>query len=130
MVELENKSESLIAQPIAFARRQIVNAFAFDENGAVIGAVQCAEQMQQRALAGRGNPNDADKLAPLHFQVDALQHRDRDRVLAVRLVQVNSREEGSLIRHGYESPKFTRDALAGRVTGSASASRLWLRTKV
>src|SRR3989442_14417666 len=36
-------------------------------------AVECAEQMQQRALPRSRRPDDRDELAPSHFDVDAPQ---------------------------------------------------------
>ena len=89
VVELEDEAERLVAQLIAALRRQVVDASAVEEDFALVGPVEGAEQVQQRALAGAGGADDAEELARLDLQIEAAQHFRLDGVLAVGLVQLD-----------------------------------------
>src|ERR1051325_1481334 len=93
MVELKNEAEGAIAQLIAFVRRQIVNAPAFEMNAAVIGLVQGAEQVQHGALARTRCADDAEKFAFIDIDVQAAQHLDAVGVLDIGLAQVQSTQQ-------------------------------------
>ena len=86
VVELEDEAEGLVAQLVAAARRQVVDALAVEMDLALVGPVEDAEQVQQRALAGAGGADDAQELARMHLQVEAAQHFRLDGVLAVGLL--------------------------------------------
>ena len=99
MVELEDEAERLIAQPIALLGGQIVDALGVEKNAALVGLVERAEQMQQRALAAAGTADDAEKLAGVHFEIHSGQHRHLDGVLAIGLVNVDRRQQRQIIEH-------------------------------
>lgn len=53
-----------------------VNTLAVDENVAGVGAVDAAQDVEQRGLAGAGRPQQHAEFAFSHGQVDAFQHLD------------------------------------------------------
>lgn len=53
-----------------------VNTLAVDENVAGVGAVDAAQDVEQRGLAGAGRPQQHAEFAFFHGQVDAFQHLD------------------------------------------------------
>ena len=85
MIELKHHAEVSVAQDIAPGRRQIVDAIAFETNLARVGSIERGEQVQQRGLAAAARADDRDELALMHGQLDALQHRNRQRSLAITL---------------------------------------------
>ena len=86
VVELEDEAEGLVAQLVALAGRQVVDASAVEADAALVGPVEGAEQVQQRALAGAGGADDAEELAGADVQVDAAQDADDVGVAAIGLV--------------------------------------------
>ena len=64
-----------VAEFVARAVRQIVDALAVEQNLADVGGVEQTEQMQQRALAGPRLADDGDELAVPHADIHAAQHR-------------------------------------------------------
>src|SRR5262249_4014305 len=52
-----------------------------------VRGVERAEQVQQRALPRAGRPDDAEELAGLHLQVQAVEHPHLDGMTAVSLVE-------------------------------------------
>ena len=99
VVKLENKTERLISQEIALLGRQIIDAFAIQKNAAIIGLVERAEHVQQRAFAAAGAADDAEKLAGEHVEIQPGQHRHLDGVLAIGLVNADRRHQGQIIAH-------------------------------
>ena len=57
------KPKVWLRSAVALLGRQVVDAFAVEVNGALVGLVEGAEQVQQRALARAGGADDAEKLA-------------------------------------------------------------------
>lgn len=53
-----------------------VNTLAVDENVAGVGAVDAAQDVEQRGLAGAGRPQQHAEFAFFHGQVDAFQYLD------------------------------------------------------
>jgi hypothetical protein len=94
VIELKDETERAVAKGVALKGGQVVDAFILQANLTLIGPVERAEQMEQRALTGAGSPDNADELAVLHLQIDAAQHVDALGVLAVGLVQVDGVEQG------------------------------------
>ena len=86
-VRLRSSSRSAVGQ--------VVDAPAVEQDRAVVGRVERAEQVQQRALARPGRADDREELAVLDLEVDAAQHRDHVLALAVGLVQLDRRAGGS-----------------------------------
>ena len=54
----------------------IGHTLAVDENVAGVGAVDAAQDVEQRGLAGAGRPQQHAEFAFFHDQVDAFQHLD------------------------------------------------------
>ena len=54
----------------------IGHTLAVDENVAGVGAVDAAQDVEQRGLAGAGRPQQHAEFAFFHGQVDAFQHLD------------------------------------------------------
>ena len=71
---------------------QVVDPLAGVVDFALVGRVERAQQVQQRALAGAALADDRQKLAATHAQAHAPQHGHFDRALAVALVQVDGEE--------------------------------------
>ena len=72
-VELEDESDVLVAKGghASFAEGEGVDAV--DADGAGVGSVECADDLQQGGLAGSAGPDDGDNLVVLHFYVDAFE---------------------------------------------------------
>ena len=62
-------------------------------DGAVVGLVERAQQVQERALAGARGADDAQELAGIDLQVEAAQHAHLVGVPAVGLVQARGAQE-------------------------------------
>ena len=67
------------------AVEQVVDAIAFKVNLALVGRVERGEEMQQRALATTAGSDDGDELAFANGELDALEHGNLQRALAVAL---------------------------------------------
>ena len=89
MVKLENEAERLIAQLVALLGRHIVDTAALQIDAALVGTVQGAQQVQQRAFAGAGRADDAEELAVFDGEVQPAQDRNDDRIFAVGFVQID-----------------------------------------
>ena len=115
MVELEDEAEDAVTQPVALLGGQVVDALAVELDLALVGLVQRAEQVQQRALARARSCRRCSETRRRAPQVDALEHRGDDGVLAVSLVQPGGGEQ----RDGSDmktSPwgSFSRDPVGER----------------
>src|SRR5262245_490634 len=104
MVELEDEAEGLVAQPVALLGGQVVDAVAFEKDGAVVGPIERADEVQERAFAGAGGADDAKELTVRDFEIEAAQHLDLVRVAAVRLLQSDGVQKGG--RPGHASCSF------------------------
>src|SRR5262245_19509162 len=87
MIKLEDEAEGAIAQDVAGARRQAVDASPVEADRPLIRLVEGAHQVQQRALARARRADNREELAIAHLELDALQHLHLDGVLAVGLLQ-------------------------------------------
>src|SRR5262245_20619029 len=61
VVELKDEAERLIAELVALARGQVINAFTFESHFTLVRAVEGAEQVQQCALARAGRADNAEE---------------------------------------------------------------------
>jgi hypothetical protein len=72
--ELEDEADRPRAQrgepPVARG----VDAFAVELDGAVVGAVEPRDQVQEGRLAGARAPDDGDELAALHVELGPVEH--------------------------------------------------------
>ena len=98
VVELENHAERLVAQRVAFGRRQVVDPSAAEMHLAAVGRVERAQQVQKRALARAALADDRQELAPADFEIDTPQHRNLDVSLAVAFFQLRRPQpNGSIV---------------------------------
>ena len=74
MVKLVHKTEVAIAQNSLRCRCDFRQVLPHQLHAATGGCVQCAQQMQQGALARTGGSHDGQSFAAAHAQIDALQH--------------------------------------------------------
>ena len=88
MVELEDETERLIAQPVPPFHGQVVDAFTFQADLPPVRRIDGAEQMQQGALPRPGCADHAEELAGVHLQVQPLEHAHLHRILVVGLVHL------------------------------------------
>ena len=93
VIELEDHAQAAIADPIALARRQIVDPPAFEMHFARVGCVERGQQVQQRALARPALPHHGRELAAAGGEVDAAEHGNGDLPLAEALVQAVRHEQ-------------------------------------
>src|SRR5262249_36898090 len=110
VVELEDEAEGAVAEVVAAAGGDVVDAFAVQQDAAVVGVVEGAEQVQEGALAGAGGADDAEELAGPDGEVEAGEDGDLEFVLAVGLVEVAGRQQG-------ESRFHARTPFAGFARG-------------
>src|SRR5262249_37294707 len=89
MIELEDVTERLIAEQIALVGGQVIDATAIEIDSPLVWPIQRAEQVQERALAGAGGADDAEKFAACQLEIEPAQDWDLDGVLAIRLVQID-----------------------------------------
>ena len=87
VVELEDEAEGAVAEAVAPAVGQVVDPQAVELDGAGVGRVEQAEQMEERTLARAAGPDDGDELAALDLQVDPAEYRHFVPALAVRLLE-------------------------------------------
>ena len=57
-------------------------------------SIERPQQMQQCALARAALPDNCQKLAAAHFEIDSQQHRNIERAFAVVLFQIDRGEMG------------------------------------
>ncbi len=87
VIELEDHAELLVAQRVAPAARQVVDALAVEMDFAGVRPVERGQQVQQRALARPALTDDRQELAVAHLEVDAAQDRNLDLPFAIALFQ-------------------------------------------
>ena len=78
MMELVDEAERAIAQHPRAPLAQRVNVLPVDPHLCpVVGAIQPAENLQQRRLAGAGRADDCEPLAASDSEVHAPQHLEQ-----------------------------------------------------
>ncbi len=93
-----------VAQEVAAARRQIVDAVAFEVDLAGVGRVERAEQVQQRALAGAALADDRQELAAADSSRSTPCSTGISmRAFAIALAQVHSGE----VNRGFDERRLT-----------------------
>ena len=75
VVELVDETQVPVAQIALHAGAQLRQVLAHQLHAAAGGRIERAQQVQQGALAGTRGADDGQRLAGVHLQVDALQHR-------------------------------------------------------
>src|SRR5206468_5746913 len=96
MMKLIDEAERAVAHLAALRFGQRRERRALDEHFAAGWRVQSAQQVQQRTLAGAGSADDGDTLARADIEIDAHQHRNVERPIAVRLAKTTAREDRHL----------------------------------
>ena len=87
VIELKDHAEVALRSRSRAGGGQVVDAMALEVDFAGVGLIERAEQVQQRALAAAAGADDRHELALADLEVDALQHGDLERRLAVALEQ-------------------------------------------
>ena len=95
-MELEDEADMSVAELCEGFLAESEDILPVDEDLSVGGAVECAEDLQERGLAGAALADDGEYLALLHAEVHAFQHFQR----AEGLVQVAGFNEWSCRKHG------------------------------
>src|SRR5581483_3693278 len=70
VVKLEDETDMARAPRGEAAIRKVVNAFAGNADRAVRGAIEAADKVEQRALAGAGRAHERKEFAGGHFEVE------------------------------------------------------------
>src|SRR5262245_41497134 len=96
MIELEDESKRVDAQPVALGAGQVVDPPAIELNRPTVGLIERAEQVQERALARARSADDAQELAGLNVEVEPAQDRNDDLVAAVAFVEIRRGEHSVL----------------------------------
>src|SRR5919109_680704 len=85
MVELKDEADEAIAESRQGRIAAAKDILAVEQHPSRGGAVEGAEDMEQRALPGPGRPDQGNRLPSRHGQVDPLQHLHLPRPGAERL---------------------------------------------
>ena len=88
MVELKHETDPFVAETVQLAGSDTVEVATVELDDAFIGPVQAAQDVQERALAAAGGPDDGDELAFVHGQIHALEDVDPRRAHPVGLMDV------------------------------------------
>jgi hypothetical protein len=81
IIELEDEADIGGAPGGEFALGETIDALVGHRNLAGVGAIDAAEQIEQRGLARTGRPHDRDEIAAGDRKVEMIE--DRDRFLAL-----------------------------------------------
>jgi hypothetical protein len=81
VVQLEDEAEVAAAEEQAVVLARGVEAA--DGDFAAVGAVEAAEEVEERALAGAGGAPEGDDLAGVDGEADLVEHGDAARVVAL-----------------------------------------------
>ena len=73
-MELEDEAQVAVAEVGELLLGEGGDIDAVDDDGAGVGAVECADNLQQGGLAGSAGADDADHLATVDVEVDAFEH--------------------------------------------------------
>src|ERR1017187_583792 len=71
MVELKHETDATVADRSQLLRIEAAVGAPFEHDVSGVGKIECAEEVQQRALAGSAGTDDRDELSGCHRQVDA-----------------------------------------------------------
>ena len=100
IVELEDKAQltaAVLTQVGGLEHREVA---AVHHDGAVVGILQAADQVEKGRLArARGPQHDAD-LSAVDGRIDAVEHRQARISIAVVLFEILNLDVGSLRCHG------------------------------
>src|SRR5574337_77786 len=102
MVELEDKTDSPVAKAGQLLIVHPAKAGIFIENLTGGRAIQGAEQMQERALAGSGRPHNCDEFSLFDAEVNTLQDLNCSAIDLERLVDAICSDE--LTHNGSRRP--------------------------
>ena len=94
---LEDEADVVAAHAGELALGAAVDALAGDLDGAGLGAVERAEEVQERRLARARAPDDGHELARAHLDGGAVEHAAGGAAAAVRLHEAPRRDDD----HGY-----------------------------
>ena len=110
MMKLEHEAHRSVSERSELLFIEAVYWLAADDHIPARRLVQCAEDVQQRALAGSARTDHSDHFAPAESQIDSLQNIDRPSVAAdvglVKVVSFENRRHSCLIA----SIGYNRDA--------------------
>ena len=73
-MELEHKSQMLIAEISQFLGGEFNGVDAIYDDLSIVRTIQCADDLQQRGLSCAAGANDAHHFAFVDVEVDALQY--------------------------------------------------------
>ena len=99
VVKLVDKPERPVAEHPALDLRLAADVPAGHAHLARARRIESAENMEKRALAGAGRPDDRNPLARGDFEIDAEQHGDGLAPLIERLVNVAAGEDRTRSRY-------------------------------
>ena len=74
LMELEHESDILITECRQFALRKLADIDAINRQAAAIRRIQRPQNLKQRRLPGAARTDYRNDLAPVDFQIDALQY--------------------------------------------------------
>ena len=98
-MKLVDESQMAIAQAPLRCCVQTGQRLAAQGHSSATRRIQTTQQMQQRRLTGTGGAHDGHRLATLHLQVDALQHRHIQTPLGKALTQALAFQNHSSFIH-------------------------------
>src|SRR3546814_18887605 len=116
-MELEHKAETLQPQPGAGVAVKVADILAVDQHGPAGGAVQKAEQIEQRRLAAARGTDDRREASPFDDEVRVLHKKHR------RLSRQGAAEVAGL-QQAHNAPRTMSTGTAREVfsTGSQAAT--------
>jgi len=88
MVELEDETEGSVSKVVAIDAWGCEDIPLSEDNGPLVGSVQRAQEVQERAFTASGGPHDGKELSFAHLEVDALQHGHLDHIEPIGFVQI------------------------------------------
>ena len=92
VMELIYETQRPVAQRTLAIIAQPRHRLTADPDLACRGLIEAAEQLQQRALARAGGPDDGEPVSPVHPKIDALQNFKRSVGFAEALDQAFDQE--------------------------------------
>src|SRR2546426_10478140 len=93
-MELEDEAHLAIAEARQLRLGPREHVLAAEEDAAGSRPVERAEQVEQRALADAGLPDDRDALAGLDLEAEPFEHRHDRRSVHVALLELDRLDEG------------------------------------
>ena len=92
-MQLEDEAEQLVAHMRTLEVVQSGDVASGEQVRACVGAVQQAEDVEERRLAGPGAAGTGDPLSAADLQVEVLEHRHRDLAPPVGALQAADFED-------------------------------------